>query len=111
MGFLKRKRLGILGLCLLGIVGCIATHQGINPDWNITTARERLEAHPLPEIFIVYNDYQVGYVHNKGNKFSDKAFKVYVFNLAIAQRCKEIRFFYGINRHGQKRIGYAVIYI
>jgi hypothetical protein len=111
MGLLKRASIGILGLCLLGIVGCIATHQGINPDWNITTARERLKAHPLPAIYIIYNDYQLGWLYNKGHRFPDKAFKKYVYSLAIVQGCKKVDFFTGINRHGKKVIRGAVIYI
>jgi hypothetical protein len=78
--------------------------------WNFKTAKQRLDENPLPSIHIIFNDHQVGFVHNNGRKFSDEAFKVFVSGLAIAKGCKKIRFILGFNRHGKKEIRYAVLY-
>lgn len=100
-----------LGLLLIMLfVSCATIYDGETPKRDFKTAAQRLKAHPLPEIYIVYNDYQVGWLYNKGNRFSDSEFNVYVRGLAIMEICKEVKFFFGINRHGKKVIRYAVIY-
>jgi len=76
--------------------------------WDLQQARA--ERHPLPRIYIIYNDHQLGWLYNKGKRFSDSAFKEYVYNLAIVQGCQTVRFIYGITLHQKKVIRYAVIY-
>lgn len=76
--------------------------------WNIQRARN--EGHVLPQIYIVYNDYQIGWLYNQGHHFTDAQFEAYVYGLAITKGCKEIRFVRRISMNNKKIIKYAVIY-
>ena len=92
------------------------TAQRLSPEWwNIREARK--EKHLLPQIYIIYNDFQLGWLYNNrnrlynnGKRFSDEEFKAYVSGLAITKRCKEVRFIYGKNILGKKVIRKAVLY-
>lgn len=96
---------------ILAVTCCVTISDGDKPEWNFKTAAERLKAHPLPATYIVFNDYQLGWLYNKGERFSDDGFKTYVSGLAITERCKEVRFIYGINRHNREYIRYAILYL
>jgi hypothetical protein len=111
MGFLKRTSLGILGAVVL-LTGCTTVYQGESHYQlnSIQYARERAKRHPLPAIYIIYNDTVLGWLYNNGEKFSNEKFMAYVHSLEIAKRCKKVRFIYGINRHGKEVIRHAVCY-
>jgi len=85
------------------------TAQRLSPEWW-NTYEARKEKHLPPQIYIIYNDYQTGWLYNKGKRFSDEEFKAYVSGLAITKRCKEVKFFSGKNVLGKKVIRKAVLY-
>ena len=109
-----RIKLCVVALCLLMLTGCAQVNQDkairrLSPQWwNIREARR--ENHPLPAIYIIFNDAQVGWLYNNGRRFTDEEFKIYVRGLAITKRCKKVKFFSGKNIFGKEVIRKAVVY-
>ena len=71
-------------------------------------AKERRKRKPSPKIGIIFNDSQLGRLHNNGKKFSDSEFRAHV-NKRVPQGLK-VRFISGKNLFGKKHIRYAVVY-
>jgi hypothetical protein len=110
----KLLALTVVNLFFLVNIGCYHISntkppRKLSPEWwDIKQARS--EGHTLPAIYIVFNDHQIGWLYNQGEKFSDEKFMAYIYGLEITKRCKEVRFIYGINLHQKEVIRCAVLY-
>ena len=112
MEILRKAPFKILGLCaLLGLIaGCVTIGEHSDPKWDFKAAKERLKRHPLPQVYIIHNSYNLGWLYNKGTRFTDSGFQEYVYGLDISKRCKRVRFIYKRDMRGRLVIKYAVLY-
>ena len=88
-------------------IGSQKSIERLSPAWH-DLAEKRLKDNPLPEIDLIFNDSQLGRLHNDGKKFSDSEFRAYVEKHKHPNT--EVKYFMGKNIHGQKYIRLAVIY-
>ena len=105
-------RISLLVMLLALLVGCTTvgsqkTIKRLSPEWH-DLAEKRLRDNPLPETRPIFNDSMLGVLYNGGKRFSDSEFRAYVEKHRPPN--VEIKYFAGINIHGQKYIKYAVIY-
>jgi len=105
-------RISLLVMMLALFVGCTTIGsqrkiERLSPAWW-DLKEQRLKDSSLPEIRFIFNDYMLGFLYNGGKRFSDSEFMAYVEKHMPPN--VEIKYFKGINIHGQKYIKYAVIY-
>ena len=93
------------------MISCAQSSSRINPEWNISVAKHRKESHPLPEIYIIYNDHQLGWLYNQNGRMSDDEFREYVQKIVrkFTRPCK-VKYFYKVGMLRDRFINYAVIY-
>jgi len=106
-------RISLLVMLLAFLVGCttVGSQKSIkrlSPEWH-DLAEKRLKDNPMPEIRFVFNDHMLGLLYNGGKRFSDSEFRAHVEKHKPLNT--EVRYFEGINIHGQKYIRYAVIFL
>ena len=106
-------RISLLVMALALLVGCTTMGSQMNikklsPEWH-DLAEKRLKDNPLPEIRFIFNDYMLGFLYKDGERFSDSEFMAYVEKHRPPN--VEIKYYKGINIHGQKYIRFAVIFL
>jgi hypothetical protein len=113
MGIFTKTSLGILTLssiiliCSCASIYNVSTPQKFSPEWWDSLKRPE----DIPNIRgIIYNDYQLGWLYNQGERFSNSAFKEFVYGLEISKGCKDIIFWYGITLNRERVIRGAVIF-
>jgi len=111
MGIFKKTSLGILVLSAFFLTSCATLYDGnaperFSPEWWDSFKRP----HYVPSLYIVFNDYQVGWIHNNKRHFTNSEFKEFVYGLEITKGCKKVVFWYGITLNRERVIRGAVIF-
>ena len=101
------KRINYLLLILVFLIACAPSVYRAQYD-NAQVAKERRKRKPGPKLDYIFNDSQLGRLHNGGKKFSDSEFRAYVERHVSPGL--DVRFISGKNLFGKKYIRYAVIY-
>ena len=106
---MRRINCLIVALALLACCTTINTKtiRRLSPEWW-DLAEARYKNYPGMNIQIIFNDSQIGWLYNNGERFTDIEFMEYAKK--YVPEGAEIKFFYGINRHNKKYIRLGVIY-